>query len=76
MSLILRSFAVSAGVGLAVAAGYAVYKTGVLRPAAVKAVRGGMKAREWTEKKYVEAKKKTKEIIKEAKAKKPAAAGA
>jgi hypothetical protein len=48
MSLYLRSTtAVTAGVVLVGVAAYALYKTGILRPVAVCAVRGSMKAAEW-----------------------------
>ncbi|GAB7024413.1 hypothetical protein [Salidesulfovibrio brasiliensis] len=69
MSLYLRSTtAATAGIALAGAAAYGLYKTGALRPVAVGAIRGGMKVSDWVKTKYQSAGKELKGMIKEAKA--------
>lgn len=75
MSLYLRSTTVAvAGVALAGAAAYAVYKSGAMRPVMVGTIKAGIKVGDWTEKQYGKAKKRFKGLL--AEAKKPSAAKA
>lgn len=74
MSLYLRSStATTAGVALAGAAAYALYKTGALRPVAVGVIRGGMKLSGWVGDKYRSAGSEFKGMVEEAR--KPSASG-
>lgn len=68
MALYLRSTTVAAaGLTLAGAAAYAVYKTGALRPVMITTIKTGMKVTDWTEKQYDKAKKRFKGLVAEAK---------
>ncbi|MGE4292152.1 MAG: hypothetical protein AB7E32_08075 [Desulfovibrio sp.] len=75
MSLYLRSTTVAtAGVVLAGAAAYAIYKTGALRPVAVGIVRGSMKVADWVGDKYRTASSNVRSMVEEARESHPCAA--